>query len=628
MIRACTRSKFLILIGLLIFFHVSNAQHKTFDSTQIAQLNAQAYILYLTHSDSAIQLAKKALELATETNNRFQQGCAYMALSKAYWAKANFMLSTDYGFRALKIFEDYPTTQYLILTYVGLGRTLTELGNHTKAREFIIHAIHQANKIQDSLLLTEAHREFSFLYTEIKNYDSAIYYADLGIDFFAKKNLLIDLSILYGRKSRIYYDLQDFEKSREFAYKGIPIDSVTGNTRALSISKFLAAQSEQKFGNRKKAIQLVKRSIQLSEEINNQQWLIRSHDLLASLYKEEGNFLKATEELELVSKYKDSFYNIEKSGQAQEMQALYELDSKEKTIQLLESENTLRQQQVTNQRLYGAVLLISVILLVAVIFFLIRLRRIQEKANQNLSIQKDEIKRQAENLHQLNELKTKLFSVISHDLRGPISSLRALLGLLANKAMTPEEFVTVSAKLKTNIDSTHQTLENLLNWCLAQMQGIKTELRQVVLANAVNEVCNLLQDISQAKGISFQRDFEDHAMAMADPNQLQLILRNLFHNAIKFSRPHTTVNISIKSADGFWKITIQDTGIGMNKEEIYTILNTKDYFSKFGTQQEKGTGLGLMLSKEFINLNNGRLVIESEVEQGTTISVYVPKSAR
>jgi len=487
-------------------------------------------------------------------------------------------------------------------------------------------AIYKARQTKDSLLLAEGYRELSFLFAETKKYDSAIYYADLGIEFFKKNNYLMDLSILYGRKSSIYFKLKDFEKSKVFAYAGIPLDSITGNTRALSISKFLAAQSEWQFGNRKTAIKLVKESIRISEEINNQQWLMRSHELLARLYKEEGNLQKANEELEQVIKYKDSFFNIEKSGQAQEMQSLYELDSKQKTIQLLEKENKLRQQEFTTQKLYMVILVTGVFLLVAVIFFLIRLRRIQKKTNQTLTAQKDEINRQVQNLFELNQLKTKLFSVISHDLRGPISSLRALLSLLANKSMTPEEFVMVSDKLKVNIDSTHQTLENLLNWCLTQMEGIKTERRHVTLTNAIEQTCNLLNDMAIAKGILFNKDIAENSNALVDPDQLQLILRNLFHNAIKFSRPDTAINISVKSSDIFWMVTIQDTGIGMNREEINTILNTSEHFSKHGTQQEKGTGLGLMLSKEFIKLNQGKIEIESEVEKGTSISVYLPKS--
>jgi signal transduction histidine kinase len=388
----------------------------------------------------------------------------------------------------------------------------------------------------------------------------------------------------------------------------------------------LAAQSEREFGNRKTAIQLVKSSIQISEEINNPQWLIRGHELLAKLYKEEGDLLKANRELELVSVYKDNLFDIEKSGQAHEMQALYELENKQKTILLLENENKLKKQQFTNQRLIVAILVIGIILLLATIFFLIRLRRIQTKANLKLSKQKEKIQKQAEDLEQLNQLKTKLFSVISHDLRGPIASLRTLLEMLSNKFMTPDEFLIHSEKLKHNIDGTQQTLENLLNWCLTQMEGIRTSPEKVSLSNAVNEVCQVLSDAAIAKGIFIEKQFSDHAEAIVDPNQLQVILRNLIHNAIKFSGANTTVITSVEPNGDFWKITLRDTGMGMTQEEINTILNTSHYFSKYGTQQEKGTGLGLMLCKEFIKLNKGVLKITSEPNKGTSISVLLPKA--
>jgi signal transduction histidine kinase len=616
---------FIVLLVLISYVGSSQESIKG-DTAYLQKLNSLAYSLYLMKPDSSILVAKEALELAIRGENKTEEARSYLSLSKAYWAKANFMLSTDNGFRALKIFENTSHSQYKILTWLSLARTLTELGNQIKAKEFIQLSIAQSSKIKDSLLIAEGYRELSFLFTEQKKADSAIYYADLGIELFKKYNQPVDLSILYGRKSRIYYDIGDFVKSKEFAYKGIPIDSLTGNRRALSVSKFLAAQSEREFGNHKTAIQLVKSSIQISEEINNPQWLIRGHELLAKLYKEEGDLLKANRELELVSVYKDNLFDIEKSGQAHEMQALYELENKQKTILLLENENKLKKQQFTNQRLIVAILVIGIILLLATIFFLIRLRRIQTKANLKLSKQKEKIQKQAEDLEQLNQLKTKLFSVISHDLRGPIASLRTLLEMLSNKFMTPDEFLIHSEKLKHNIDGTQQTLENLLNWCLTQMEGIRTSPEKVSLSNAVNEVCQVLSDAAIAKGIFIEKQFSDHAEAIVDPNQLQVILRNLIHNAIKFSGANTTVITSVEPNGDFWKITLRDTGMGMTQEEINTILNTSHYFSKYGTQQEKGTGLGLMLCKEFIKLNKGVLKITSEPNKGTSISVLLPKA--
>lgn len=612
---------FFVLIACL-----SRAQTNASDSATLHAQTSSAYQLYLTHTDSSIQIAKQALEVSKKNGNRYQEARSYLALSKSYWAKANFMLSTDYGFKALKFFENSPYTKDRTLTFLALGRTLTELGNYTKAEELIKQAVDLASSTADSLLLADGFREFSFLFAEQGNYSEALRYSDLGIQLFEKYKQPLDVSILYGRKSRIYFDLKDYVKSREFAYKGMPIDSVTGNLRALSISKFLAAQAEHQFGNRKAALALAKNSIAISESLNNQQWLIRGHQLLATLYKEEGNLLQSNHELTLVSLYKDSLFNAEKSGQAEEMQALYELEAKEKTIQLLANENKLKQQQYTNQRLYVAVLVISVILLIAVISFMLRLRTIQKRANETLSAQKKEIEEQATNLHHLNQLKTKLFSVISHDLRGPVSNLKVLLDMLSTHVMTPEEFIGLSAKLKTNIDNTQQTLENLLNWSLTQMQGIKTEAKEVSLSKAIDQTCNLLTEAAASKAITIRKEISNQALAMVDPNQLQIIIRNLLHNAIKFSKANTAIDISVKPHGTFWKILIQDSGIGMNQEEIDALLNSSLYFSKVGTHQEKGTGLGLLLCKEFIKLNNGKIQIESIPGSGTTIFIYVPQA--
>ncbi len=599
---------------------------QTLDTLFINKLNTSAYNLYMIETDSAIHLSQQALELATKANYSHGQGLSYLTLTKAYWAKGNFMLSMKYGFETLKIFENTSHDYEKSHSYLAVGRTLVELGNQVKAKEFILHAIRHAQELPDSILLAEGYREYSYLLAEQKLYDSALYYCDLAIPIFKGHSNNLDVSVLYGRKARVFFDLKNFEKSREFAYKGIPIDSLEGNERALAIAKFFAARSELQFKNRAKAFQLTTQSINIFNRMNNHQWLTRCHDLLATLYKENGNLEKAIEELQLVSLHRDQLSSSEKSGQIEEMQALYELGTKENTIRLLENENKLKQQQVRNQRLFAAVLSIAILLLIVFIFFMFRLRAIQHRANRELTTQKREIQSQAENLERLNKLKTKLFSVISHDLRGPITNIKVLFGMITNKTMTQEEFLALSVKLKSTVDNTHRTLENLLNWCLSQMDGIKTEAKPIELSQAIDEACKLLEDMSNTKKITLQKEIEKNAAVLADPNQLQLILRNLIHNAIKFSKPEAIVQITATQSGDYWKITLRDSGVGMTDQEITTILDTQDYFSKYGTGQEKGTGLGLMLCKEFISRNKGKLEIESSQNQGTAISIYLPKA--
>src|SRR5690606_30282550 len=257
--------------------------------------------------------------------------------------------------------------------------------------------------------------------------DSALVYVDKGIALFEKLGDSLDVSILYGRKSRIYFQQRKYRESLDYAYRGLMLDSLVHNRRALAISYYQVAQNEHALGNRETAIAHLKHSVRINSEIGNLNWQIKAHELLSTFYMEKKEYALAARELQKVSQFKDALYNSEKNGQIQEMQSLHELEAKEDKIQLLEQENTLKQQVVRNQRLFVAFLLVAVLFLVLLVFVLTRLRRMQSKTNDDLAIknaaiqqQKIAIQHQAENLKQLDEVKTKLFSVISHDLRGPI----------------------------------------------------------------------------------------------------------------------------------------------------------------------------------------------------------------
>jgi two-component system sensor histidine kinase/response regulator len=353
---------------------------------------------------------------------------------------------------------------------------------------------------------------------------------------------------------------------------------------------------------------------------------------MAKIYTSKQQPLLALDQYKLVSQYKDSLYNTEKAGQIQEMQSLYELELKNKTIAELGKENAQQESQVHNQRLLTFVMGIGLVLLAALIIVLVRLKNIQSKANNELqeknraiALQKEEIQSQAEFLQQLNNLKSKLFSVISHDLRGPIASLQALLELLTSKRLSTDEFVLFSEKLKSNLGVTQRTLENLLSWSMSQMEGIKTEQTKVDVKIAVEDCSRLLEEQANRKNITIDNQVTESVMIYVDPNQFQLILRNLIHNAIKFSKANQKVTITITKDKTHCYLSVIDSGIGMNQEEI-SLITGSEYFTKVGTQQEKGTGLGLLLCKEFVKHNGGKLDIESKEGEGTEVRISIPLS--
>ena len=596
-------------------------------SSSLHDLTTNALNTYLSDPDSAIALTEQAITLARQNNDLYYEGLCYFVLTKAYWVKANYRLSTEYGFKALRIFETTEYTQQHVDSRLALARTLVELGSYSTARAHLRQTLAIAEQKNDNRIRAEAYREYSYLLTETGQLDSALYYSDLGLKLFETTGDSLDVSVLYGRKSRIFFEKGDYVQSRKFAFRAMLLDTLTGNRRGLGISYYLAAQNERAMNNLANAERLLKNSIRINKSIGNLIWLVRSHDMLASLYLQLNRTGLAAEQLQMVSQYKDSLYNAEKSGQIQEMESLYELEGKESRIKLLQKENELHHEEAKSQQLFLAFSIVGILLLVVVIFFMTRLRYIQNRTNRDLEAknaaiekQKQEMQVQAENLQHLNQLKTKLFSAISHDLRGPISNVQATLDLFTKKLMTENEFLMISDKLKANLNSTQRILENLLTWALSQMEGIRTQKRNVDIGNCIEDATRLMEEIANRKNIAIEKNIEDNLIVEVDADQLQLVLRNLIHNGIKFSKSGSELVITAHRDGSNCRTIIRDSGIGMTQDEIDRIINSKEHFTKVGTQQEKGTGLGLLLCQEFIARNGGSLEITSKSGEWTEVS--------
>jgi two-component system, sensor histidine kinase and response regulator len=619
--------RFYAVFSGMVFLCLAGKSQNTPKPSFAQTLTDSAYAIFLNKPEIAIQLGKQAYEIAVQNGDIYHEGYAAFVLSKAYWVKANYRLSTEYGFKALRVFEKTDFKREYGASLLSVARTLIELGNFSKADELLMLADKVARGLSDYRLLAETYRERSYYLTELNMLDSALLYSDKGLALFEALGDSLDASVLYSRKSRILFAQKNYVASRKFAFRGMLIDTLVGNRRGLAISYFQAAQNEHALKNPRNAERLLSHSIRINKEIGNLTSLVRAHELMAEVLAETNRHALAVNHLQLASQFKDSLYNSEKSGQTQEMQSLYELEGKENQIKILEQDKAIQDQDVKNQKLFLVLLLVGMLFLVALLFFLTRLRTIQNKTNRDLAAkniaieqQKEEMQAQAEKLQQLNQLQTKLFSVISHDLRGPISNLQSLLDLLTKKMLTADEFLHISNKLKGNLNVTQRTLENLLSWALSQMDGIKTEKKILDINTCIDEACRLMEEIASRKAVSIKKELNTSYKVEADPDQLQLVLRNLIHNGIKFSKVGDEVKVETNRSNGQCIISIKDTGIGMTKEEIDTVTGAREHFTKPGTQQEKGTGLGLLLCKEFIERNEGKMSISSSTGVGTEIT--------
>jgi len=233
---------------------------------------------------------------------------------------------------------------------------------------------------------------------------------------------------------------------------------------------------------------------------------------------------------------------------------------------------------------------------------------------------------QKQKLEESSFLKDKIFSIISHDLKSPIAALTSVLSLLDQQNIDQDLFNTIKKGLGKQLSSLNFTLDNLLFWARSQMKGdTKPIFVQFDITELVEQNCMLLQALAEQKSIQLVCGKKGDFTVLADKQQIDIIIRNLLLNAIKFTRENGLIEVHAAKTATHIVITITDNGIGMSKEQVGKLFNLKTHFSTPGTQKEKGTGLGLLICAEFAAVNKGKLIVESELGEGTSISLLLPK---
>ncbi len=235
-----------------------------------------------------------------------------------------------------------------------------------------------------------------------------------------------------------------------------------------------------------------------------------------------------------------------------------------------------------------------------------------------------EIAQQKEDLAKINALKDKLFSIIAHDLRGPLNALHSSLDLIHQDLINPEDFQMIGQQLSTELEFTRKLVDNLLHWALLQQGGLLVLPSQIQLRAIVQDNIGLLQKTAVEKKIELLNHVSHSAVAYADPNLVNIVVRNLINNALKFTRPNGRVEIKTQESSDCLIVSIADNGVGMTAEQQNKLFAIQTHFSTRGTQLEKGTGLGLIVSKEFVENSYGKIWVESIPDQGATFYFSLP----
>ncbi|HEY4785601.1 MAG TPA: HAMP domain-containing sensor histidine kinase, partial [Bacteroidales bacterium] len=376
-------------------------------------------------------------------------------------------------------------------------------------------------------------------------------------------------------------------------------------------------------------------SIKMIKESNLYEILQMDYQGLYECYYAQGNIRKALEYHVLLLDVEKELLNAENNRQLAILHISFESETKEKDNQVLRKDIELKEMTIKRKTTFIWLIILAFasstllcILLYRRYYSKQKANRVLESLNSKITKQNRELEKLNSELEKANQEKDIVFSIITHELRNPLYWFQNLTEMLSKKYLTmkPGTLQKTLFALEESAKNAFHLMDNLLNWSRSRLKRITPKKGNYLLHSLVAETIQMYETILQYKDIRLQMKISDKVHIFADPDLFTCVLRNLVSNAIKYTPAHGTIDISCVEEECCFNIMVSDSGKGIPGKQLKRLFDVNEYFSSPGVLQEKGSGLGLKICAEFVELNNGKIWVSSEPEIGTTFCFTVPKA--
>lgn len=633
------------------------------DSTHINLLLGLARVYRFHDNERLYDVAQKALEYSSEINYNYGTIKGLEAVANYYYDKGDRKKSMPLFKEALQLSKDVEDVQSEISILNTLAQNYSFEGNYAEALNLNLKGIDLAKQINNLKMLSvlneniaglyadqkdfknalmfydtvqkinrkvgneiidaETQSNMASLYRDAKDYKNAIFNINRSINTFEKYKIYDWLAYAYEVKGDIYLDQKKYKWALYWYDQSNMLfkDEIEDNRIKIQLMNGMA---KVYYGLEKDSLSLVhaKKGLAISQKIKSLQGQIDCSETLYKIYKKKGENEEALAYLETFKTLSDSLF-MDKNKQSLSLLET-KLEYQQEKKELIEA----NQAALAKQRNYIYFSVIVLLILSIITFVVRRSEKIQKKLNRELKEKSLAVTQREAQLHEINKTNTKLFSIIGHDLRGPIGGLQSILKMFTDGDISTKELVSYIPKLKSDVDNISFTLNNLLSWGMNQLNGVITKPKRVSLSTLVVNNIQLLSEIANNKSVKIINQLPDNPRIWADNHQIDIVIRNLLSNAIKFTPENGLITVGAEEKAGMWQISVRDTGVGMTQEMQESIFKDSSNITTYGTNNEKGTGLGLSLCKEMVHKNNGEIWVESTPRKGTTFYFTVPKALK
>jgi signal transduction histidine kinase len=579
--------------------------------------------------DEALQNINALKTLADSTEDQTAQANYYWLMASLSGIQGNHLYSTFLAFQARKRYEQLKDSAGIANTYVALANNYSRQQLHRPAVRYFLMALAVFERMGKNRRAAICMTNLAFSYNKLGNYDSALFFGERSSRINQEGKFLSVLINDYRNLGSSYFLKGDYPQAKKYFEQALALNERIGhnsNTEAVVEALILLGKISLTTGDKAAGFNYLAQAMMLAREYGYLLWWRDALFELSAWHLREGNDKKATDYLLQHAAVIDSLARKQRDEHTK-MGDVY-LTALQESLQYdqLKKEYALKEKIVRQQRIEIILGVVTLLLLLLLLYYMKLSNRRRRKINQMLNEQKEEIIRKNQELAKLNQTKDKFFSIVAHDLRSPMASLKSFTLLVKSHfdKLSKEELISMIHDLDGSVDNTLRMTENLITWARQQMNLAEPFKEVLNLKDLVNPVCEVYNDAAKLKSITLTANIPDGISVYADRNQAMFIIRNLVNNAVKFTRTGGTVEVQARQGNGSIQLSVQDTGIGMDAEIIKRLFEINGPGRNTGTAGEKGTGLGLVLCQEFINQDNGKIWVESKPGAGSTFHVQWP----
>lgn len=589
----------------------------------------------------ALQYGHEALLMAEKLKLPSELASIHNYIGVIRRNQGNYSKSLQHYFAALHIADSISNKRELAYAMNNLGDIFNRQKKYAKAEEYISKALELFKQIGIEKGVAYCYNQLSLVNFEQNNLEKALFYNFKSLEMREKNKDSVSIAASLNNIGNIYIELQDFDVAFKYLNRSLHIRHKIGDYNGIAeIYNDFARFYFQK-RDYQTAVYYLNQGMKIGKEVGSPRRIREAAELLSRIYAQKKEYEKAYHYHVIFKKMNDSLRNKENEREITRLELQYKFDKERRENEVEQLKKDIEHKaEINHYKMYRFYMISCIIVLIVIIALITYSYRQKRKDNHLLALknkeiiqQKEEIQDKRDELERINASKDKFFSIVAHDLRSPFSSLLSLIDLMKNQFndLDKNEVMLLIDEINKSAKETMNLLENLLNWARSQTNRLKIKMEKADIQSIVEKNIILFKNVAKNKHISLQNPNSGTLYAFADTNMLDTVLRNLISNAIKFTPQNGQVIVDYYERNEKIFIEVKDTGIGMKQSELDNLFRIDTTHSRIGTANERGTGLGLLLCKEFVEKNHGTIHVESTEGEGSkfvfSLQKYYPTAA-